>query len=555
MKFIKHILVVLFVAPLFCFASNDSTTRSLAYLNTAKLYYNKQDNTKALTYFFKALEYIQRSDTFANENKTLIYCSIARSFVAKAALSNAAYDDEKAEEFIIKAFNTMQKCDTGKKIELYSSVLNTAGNIYRKKAFVTDSSMYLYKALNYFELALVKVKAINNAASIPRIETNIASTYSDLGQLEKALEYYTMAFDKLAAINDTKNFSLAFQNIGMLYFKKFEKDAKSENLTLAITYAKRALDTAVKYNNIELQVSSYEMLSLVYEKANDPAKALFFYKKYTYLNDSLFDQRNVSEAAGLANEFALTENRKKVDELLFDQKMKDWQIEKEKNYRWFLFITIAILIISISFILVAFRGRKKMNEQLALKNKELLLRKQITPHFLFNTFNNLYVTTLKSPKLAADMVLGLADVMRYQLRELNNPKAELINEMDYVKNLLLLEKTLKPGLDISIDFNEDAAKDIYVEPLIYTTLVENAIKHGAHNAGSGYVNVTVIIDGHSVCFNILNSTPCEKIDTLVSGTGLKNLKQRLELSYKGNYNLQVMHHQNEYSVKLNLNIK
>lgn len=534
---------------------NDSAKLSSSFHQAGKFYYQKRNYSTALNYLFSALNYLQKTKTANNENESAICLLVGQVFYAKSALSNSSFENQKAEEFINRGFKALQKIDTIKKINLVISSLNSLGNIYRKKAFVTDSNASLNKALLYFTLALNKAKNNNALALIPGIEVNIGSVYVDFGDLDRAAQYYDRSLANWASVNDNAGAALVLLKNAELFFKKFEQSGSRLHFVQCETFAQRSLDTALKYKDAPCELLVYDYLSLIYEKANNPEKSLYYYKKFFFLNDSLFIERNVQDAAQLFNDFSLAENNKKINDLLVDQKLKTLQIDKEKNYRWFLFILVIVLIISISFILIAFSGRKKINDQLALKNKEILLRKQITPHFLFNMFNNLYVTTLKSPKLASEMVLGLADVMRYQLKEINSPKAALINEMDYVNNLLLLEKTLKPNLDIKIDFNESDAQGIFVEPLIYTTLVENAIKHGAHNSGSGYVYISVAVHSNIIFFHIRNAIPAEKINTLVSGTGLQNLKERLELNYKNTHSLNINQTESDYNVTLTLKIK
>jgi sensor histidine kinase YesM len=53
-------------------------------------------------------------------------------------------------------------------------------------------------------------------------------------------------------------------------------------------------------------------------------------------------------------------------------------------------------------------------EQMNLKTELAQLRSQVNPHFLFNTLNNLFVLTKTDPERAAQVLLGLSDLLRYQ---------------------------------------------------------------------------------------------------------------------------------------------
>src|SRR5688572_21664791 len=60
---------------------------------------------------------------------------------------------------------------------------------------------------------------------------------------------------------------------------------------------------------------------------------------------------------------------------------------------------------------------QRMNElhQTNLKTELEQLKSQVNPHFLFNTLNNLLVLTQTDPQKASQVLLGLSDLLRYQL--------------------------------------------------------------------------------------------------------------------------------------------
>jgi len=118
-------------------------------------------------------------------------------------------------------------------------------------------------------------------------------------------------------------------------------------------------------------------------------------------------------------------------------------------------------------------------EEENLKAKLSNLKSQLSPHFLFNTFNNLYVLTKTNPRIASEMILGFSDLMRYQLNESEKEKVNVRNEIAYIENFLALEKLRKDKLDIKISYKIHDLEAIFIEPLLFVTLVENAVKHGS----------------------------------------------------------------------------
>jgi len=184
------------------------------------------------------------------------------------------------------------------------------------------------------------------------------------------------------------------------------------------------------------------------------------------------------------------------------------------------------------------------------------LKSQLSPHFLFNTFNNLYVLTKTNPALASEMVLGFSDLMRYQLIECEKDSVDIQDEINYIENFLNLEKLRKDNLDITFVYNKSEIEGKKLEPLLFITLVENAVKHGSQQMQKAYIHLRMTCNGTKLCFEITNSKP------LVPGTGkekhtgkgLDNLKKRLALSYPHRHTLELTDQQTQYLAKLQIEL-
>lgn len=184
------------------------------------------------------------------------------------------------------------------------------------------------------------------------------------------------------------------------------------------------------------------------------------------------------------------------------------------------------------------------------------LKSQVSPHFLFNTLNNLYVLTKTKPALASQTVLELSDMMRYQLNECNQERVPLRRELEYIRSLLALELLRKEKWDVAIHFPEKPADNIHIEPFLFITLIENAIKHGLQQAETGSIKVTLQLSADTLVFNIVNTKPGRSPATMNGTThiGLQNLGRRLELLYPQRHRLELIDKGNEYIATLTLNL-
>lgn len=214
--------------------------------------------------------------------------------------------------------------------------------------------------------------------------------------------------------------------------------------------------------------------------------------------------------------------------------------------------------LSVRMLKLWIQGEQKINtlEQENLKATLNNLKSQISPHFLFNTFNNLYVLTKTDPKIASEMILGFSDLMRYQLDESEKEKVCVDNEISYIINFLKLEKLRKDNLDLQIFYNKHAHTGLMVEPLLFATLVENAVKHGSQKMARAFIHIIICNENDHFSFKVTNSKPevskPGKEESLKKG--LDNLKKRLSLAYPSKHSLEIIDNRFEFIAKLRLKL-
>ena len=78
------------------------------------------------------------------------------------------------------------------------------------------------------------------------------------------------------------------------------------------------------------------------------------------------------------------------------------------------------------------------------------LKKQINPHFLFNTLNNANVLTQKDPEKASQVLMKLSDLLRYQLYDSVRTKVFLTADIHFLEDFLNLEKIRRDNFDFTI---------------------------------------------------------------------------------------------------------
>jgi LytS/YehU family sensor histidine kinase len=203
-----------------------------------------------------------------------------------------------------------------------------------------------------------------------------------------------------------------------------------------------------------------------------------------------------------------------------------------------------------------FEARKKTIENEKLTAELNFLKEQINPHFLFNTLNNLYYLAYSQSPKTPEVVAKLSQMMRYMIYDTNHPKVLLSKEIEYMQNYISLER-LRLNNQIPIDFNiEGKYEDVWITPLVLITFLENAFKHGVSSTNpKAWVKVNIRVEGSNCMYAVENSkhpTPGDHAGK--SGIGLLNVQRRLELSYPGQYTLDVKDLPDRYAIQLTLKL-
>jgi LytS/YehU family sensor histidine kinase len=208
-----------------------------------------------------------------------------------------------------------------------------------------------------------------------------------------------------------------------------------------------------------------------------------------------------------------------------------------------------------------FEYLQKMIKFKEIENKQLkaelnLLKSQVNPHFLFNTLNNLYgLITQNENQKASEITLKLAELTRYLLESSKTEKVSIKRELQFLEDYLCLEKIrLSNNTDIKFDVS-GIEEEVFVAPLLFIPLVENAFKHGLQTVTEkSFAHFSLAIQGDDLFFEARNSIEKKFKNHSTSGTGITNLKNRLQLIYPEKHQLEIENTANFYKVTLHLEL-
>jgi sensor histidine kinase YesM len=184
-----------------------------------------------------------------------------------------------------------------------------------------------------------------------------------------------------------------------------------------------------------------------------------------------------------------------------------------------------------------------------------LLQSRLSPHFLFNTLNNLYGLSLNDAQKVPPLLLKLSELLRYSVYDAKDIFVPLQYEVDYIKNYIEFEKLrLGDRLRLKLDMDAQINPTCKVPPLLLVVFVENAFKHSRNTPDEKiWIDISLGRKENAIVFSVRNSCATETVRASSkgnSGFGLDSVQKRLDLLYAGKHDLKIDFTKNEYTVNL-----
>lgn len=219
-------------------------------------------------------------------------------------------------------------------------------------------------------------------------------------------------------------------------------------------------------------------------------------------------------------------------------------------------------IFSVLFINFGFCGLRFFEENLRLQktllnSKLQILQAQINPHFMFNVLNHVNVLMRREPDLASDLLVKYTNILRYQLYSSKKELVGVQQEINFMKDFIEIEKVRWKN-NLTVEYSWDIHDfDKMIPPLLFITFVENAFKHVSRSKKEkGFVKITLKEKNNKLILHLINSkfADIEGEKGEISGIGLSNIKERLDILFPNNYSLDIDESATLYTTSLTLNI-
>lgn len=519
---------------------NDEAGIAREYENIAQGFADKNDYPKAEEYFKKALAVytkLKRNDDIARVTRSLAKVQESQNKMGAAASNYKMAEQTTADKSMMKAntldYNRVMNADKPQAQErLVDSKIQALDKVSEKEevaeAYVQKANLNLKNDDNQAAIESFK-KALPYAESKPEkvaeINNEIAKAYAANAEYDKAIE---LTQDQLVKAEQSGAYQTQinqWNNLGNIYFQKGETEKAVEAL-------RKAYDLSFRNGRTEDAKKSLSQLIDYYRSRGDYKNSLALYDDF-FRN---FDKLIASDSTLIdAKTFQVTEE--KIRQLEDEKKLKDELISRKNLFNYVLLGSVALLLLLFGFIIRALKAIKIKNKEIALQS----LRREMNPHFIFNSLNSVNQFISQNNEREANKYLSsYSHLMRGMMENSNRDFITLGNEIEQLTKYLELEHMRfkdKFDYDISIDENLDT-ETTSIPNMIVQPHLENAIWHGLRyketkgllllkfGLKDGKVIVTVSDDG----IGLTKSRELKTKNQLVhQSRGITNTQERMTL--------------------------
>jgi ligand-binding sensor domain-containing protein len=240
----------------------------------------------------------------------------------------------------------------------------------------------------------------------------------------------------------------------------------------------------------------------------------------------------------------------------------DFNMANEANYTfkigqpfwttwWFILLSIATISALVYYVVKLRETRLKREDALSHAREQAefeMLKSQINPHFLFNSFNTLIATIETDPTTAVEFTEKLSDLYRNILQVRDRDLIPLSEELDLLNNFIyLLKKRFGDALIFNIKVDNLEAQ---IVPLALQLLVENAVKHNTVSKLRPLKIDIIETDGWLEIRNNIQKKLEHETEAKGTGFGLASLTRRYALL--SNKNIEIKQGKEDFIVRIPL---
>ncbi|REC56592.1 histidine kinase [Chryseobacterium piscium] len=520
--------------------TKNESAEAESYYNIGETFFNDRNFSKSEEYFIKSKNIYEKLNDKQNLEKVIR--KLAQSQENQNKLKSAQSNYQKASKIGYSKSKRSLNANDASRLSSPAPE-NKADAILSNIQISEKENNKQDLAASYSQMADVNIENKN----IPKAEENLNTAYQiskeqapqqalainqkltnfyvDNKDFDKAIEAKKSVLKENFVKENSQKKVEQIQELAEIYIKK--NDPKE-----AIVLLKNAYDIALqKGHTLEAQKSVKKLDSLYNISENTDASV----KLYRDFLGKLPDL--VSKDRSLVDNKILEDTEQKISQLLQEKKLKDELIRKKNIFNYSL---IGVLVLLTGLIIFIFRTLKKVQ----IKNKKIALqslRREMNPHFIFNSLNSVNHFIATNNELEANQYLTkFSKLMRGVMENSSEDFIPFQQELDLLQNYLALEKTRfadKFDYEIAVDESLNT-QNLKVPGMLIQPFLENAVWHGLrYRTDKGFLSlkftknndllkITIKDNGIGIEESKKQKTEHQKTR---EGRGMKNTLERIRL--------------------------
>lgn len=520
--------------------NNDDKGVADTYVGMANDYYNQGNYSKSEEYLNKAKNIYQNIGD--KKNLEAVTRKLAQSQEKQNKITPAISNYSRAAEMSFsrenKAVNTNDAARlSSSSPELKAEAIQNNIDISRKENEKGDL------AESYSQMADVNIKQkdipkaeenLNNAYTISKeqapkqaleINKKLTDFYVEHKDFDKAIEAKKKVLKEDFVKENSQEKVNQIQELAEIYIKKNDTEE-------AVNLLKNAYTLAIEKGHTMEAQKSVQKLDSLYNVSGNTNASVQLYRDFLGKLPNL-----VSKDRSLVDNKILEDTEQRISQLEKEKQLKDELIRKKNVFNYGLIGALILLLGLIAFIFWTLKKVQIKNKKIALQS----LRREMNPHFIFNSLNSVNQFIATNNELEANQYLTkFSKLMRGVMENSTEDFIPFQQELDLLQNYLSLEKTrFADKFDYEIHVDESFnMQSLQVPGMLVQPFLENAIWHGLrYRTEKGFLKLSfeklnhhlkIIIEDNGI--GIEESKKQKTVHQKTrEGRGMKNTLERIAL--------------------------
>jgi len=499
---------------------------SESYFLKSEIYYQKLNDTKSLADVTRRIAKVQESQL--KKDKAVTNYNSAADYSAQSKDERSKSINKKDAERVEASNITPEKEEEiieskVQEIEQSAALKGELPETYNQLADAQVRSNNLGSAISNYQNAIQNVR--NDPDQLISLTSKLSDTYILNNDMKSAIESNIKLLNQPDIQNNPPKKVEVIQNLSKIYLRNNDQKEAAKLLHESYQIAVNTGQTLEARDIVGKLTNLYQLMG-------EGKKSVVLYK--SFLND-LEQVINADSTLQDLELIALTEQKiKKLEE---EQALKDRLISKQNTINYVLIFGIILLGIFIILIYKSLRSIRRRNKIIALQS----LRKDMNPHFIFNSLNSINQFISQHDERTANQYLTkFSTLMRGVLEHSSLDFIPLAKEISMLENYLQLEyQRFKDKFTYTLHVEETIdIEDVFIPNMIIQPHLENAVWHGLRYKESvGLLQMTITKDKNTLKVTIedngIGRAESHRLKTThqreqkSKGTG--NISQRIKL--------------------------